>query len=71
MVFQMRSSDAWRLLPFTIIDKSSEKPVGMTTYMNIDAITPRLDFSQMIMTQGRIRQPTNAVSGCWLNAFEK
>jgi RimJ/RimL family protein N-acetyltransferase len=32
------------MLPFTIIDKSSEKPVGMTTYMNIDAISPRLEI---------------------------
>ena len=28
-------------------------------------------ISQMIMTQVRIRQPTNVFSGCWLNAFEK
>ena len=28
-------------------------------------------FSQIIMTQGRIGQPTNVVLGCWLNAFEK
>ena len=30
------------MLPFTIIDKSSDKCVGMTTYMNIDATTPRV-----------------------------
>ena len=32
------------MLPFTVIDKASDKPVGMTTYMNIDATTPRLEI---------------------------
>ena len=32
------------MLPFTVIDKVSDKPVGMTTYMNIDATTPRLEI---------------------------
>lgn len=32
------------MLPFTIIDKASGKCVGMTTYMNIDPVTPRLEI---------------------------
>ncbi len=32
------------MLPFTIIEKTSNKAVGMTTYMNIDAATPRLEI---------------------------
>jgi RimJ/RimL family protein N-acetyltransferase len=32
------------MLPFAIIDKSSQTAVGMTTYMNIDSKTPRLEI---------------------------
>ena len=31
-------------LPFTVIDKISGEPVGMTTYMNIDAKAPRVEI---------------------------
>ena len=30
--------------PFAVIDKRTDRAVGMTTYMNIDAITPRLEI---------------------------
>ena len=32
------------MLPFTIIDKSSDRAVGMTTYMNIDAAIRRVEI---------------------------
>ena len=32
------------MLPFAVIDKTSGKAVGMTTYMNIDPVTPRLEI---------------------------
>ena len=47
------------MLPFTIIDKSSEKPVGMTTYMNIDAITPRLEIGSTWICPSVQKTPVN------------
>lgn len=35
---------AGSMLPFAVIEQASNKAVGMTTYMNIDAITPRLEI---------------------------
>jgi RimJ/RimL family protein N-acetyltransferase len=32
------------MLPFTVIEATSGGPVGMTTYMNIDAATPRVEI---------------------------
>jgi RimJ/RimL family protein N-acetyltransferase len=32
------------MLPFTVIDRSSGRIVGMTTYMNIDASSPRVEI---------------------------
>ncbi|MBU2532855.1 MAG: GNAT family N-acetyltransferase [Alphaproteobacteria bacterium] len=32
------------MLPFSIIDKSDGRPVGMTTYMNIDAVNRRVEI---------------------------
>ena len=47
------------MLPFTIIDKSSEKPVGMTTYMNIDAISPRLEIGSTWVCPSVQKTPIN------------
>jgi RimJ/RimL family protein N-acetyltransferase len=35
---------AGSMLPFTVLDGSSGQPVGMTTYMNIDAAGPRVEI---------------------------
>ena len=32
------------MLPFTVIDRSNSQPVGMTTYMNIDAANRRVEI---------------------------
>lgn len=32
------------MLPFTVIDKAQNKPVGMTTYMNVDAANRRVEI---------------------------
>jgi RimJ/RimL family protein N-acetyltransferase len=32
------------MLPFTIIDNAEARPVGMTTYMNIDAVNRRVEI---------------------------
>lgn len=47
------------MLPFTIIDKSSEKCVGMTTYMNIDATTPRLEVGSTWICPSVQKTPIN------------
>jgi N-acetyltransferase len=36
--------DQGSMLPFTVIDLSAGRPVGMTTYMNIDAVQRRLEI---------------------------
>jgi RimJ/RimL family protein N-acetyltransferase len=36
--------EAGSCLPFTVIDKTSGQPVGMTTYMNIDADNRRVEI---------------------------
>jgi len=36
--------EAGSMLPFTVVDLASGKPVGMTTYMHIDAATPRVEI---------------------------
>jgi RimJ/RimL family protein N-acetyltransferase len=35
---------AGSMLPFTVIDRASGQPVGMTTYMNIDAANRRVEI---------------------------
>lgn len=35
---------AGSMLPFTVVDAGTAKPVGMTTYMNIDAVNRRLEI---------------------------
>ncbi|HEY5071403.1 MAG TPA: GNAT family protein [Caulobacteraceae bacterium] len=32
------------VLPFTVVDAASRRPVGMTTYMNIDALSRRVEI---------------------------
>ena len=39
---QLRSEGSMQ--PFAVIDKRTDRAVGMTTYMNIDARTPRLEI---------------------------
>ena len=47
------------MLPFAIMDKASGKAVGMTTYMNIDAATPRLEIGSTWYRQSVQRSPLN------------
>ncbi len=35
---------AGSMLPFTVIDPATNEPVGMTTYMSIDAASPRVEI---------------------------
>ncbi|MEM7443955.1 MAG: GNAT family protein [Pseudomonadota bacterium] len=47
------------MLPFTIIDKASGRPVGMTTYMNIDAANRRLEIGSTWYRKSVQRTPLN------------
>ena len=59
------------MLPFTVLDASGT-PVGMTTYMNIDAASRRLEIGSTWYRQSAQRGPLN--TGCKLllltHAFE-
>jgi|SRR5690625_436140 len=35
---------AGTMLPFSVVDQTTDRIVGMTTYMNIDAVSPRLEI---------------------------
>jgi RimJ/RimL family protein N-acetyltransferase len=40
--FERRDAGSW--LPFAVIDAATEKPVGMTNYLNIDAVNRRVEI---------------------------
>lgn len=41
---RLRLQAAGSMLPFTVLDRPAGQPVGMTTYMDIDAAGPRLEI---------------------------
>jgi RimJ/RimL family protein N-acetyltransferase len=47
------------MLPFTVIDAATGKAVGMTTYMNIDAETKRLEIGSTWYRKSVQRSPLN------------
>ncbi len=47
------------MLPFAIIDKASGRAVGMTTYMNIDAVTKRVEIGSTWYRKAVQRSPLN------------
>lgn len=47
------------MLPFAILDKSSGKAIGMTTYMNIDAANRRLEIGSTWYRQSVQKSPVN------------
>ena len=47
------------MLPFTIIDNSSGRAVGMTTYMNIDAANRRIEIGSTWYRKSVQRTPLN------------
>ena len=64
---------AGSMLPFAIIDKASGKPVGMTTYMNIDAANRRVEIGSTWYRQSVQKSPLNTECKLLLlqHAFEK
>ncbi len=61
------------MLPFAIIDNSTGKAVGMTTYMNIDAANKRLEIGSTWYRKSVQRTPLNTECKLLLlqYAFEK
>ena len=61
------------MLPFTVLEPASGKPVGMTTYMNIDAGNKRVEIGST--WYGKSVQRTGLNTHCKLlllaHAFEK
>jgi RimJ/RimL family protein N-acetyltransferase len=47
------------MLPFAIVDKASGRAVGMTTYMNIDAATKRVEIGSTWYRNAVQRSPLN------------
>jgi RimJ/RimL family protein N-acetyltransferase len=60
------------MLPFTVIARASGQPVGMTTYMNIDARTPRVEIGSTWYRASVQRTPINTECKLMLlgHAFE-
>jgi len=61
------------MLPFAVIDKPSGKAVGMTTYMNIDAASRRVEIGSTWYRNSVQRSPLNTECKLLLlgHAFEK
>jgi RimJ/RimL family protein N-acetyltransferase len=53
-------------LPFTVFERAAGEPVGMTTYMNIDALNRRLEIGST-WYKGRTQRPStpSASACCW------
>ena len=47
------------MIPFTAVDRGSGQAIGMTTYMNIDAGTPRLEIGSTWYARRAQRTPLN------------
>lgn len=60
------------MLPFTVIGRESGLPVGMTTYMNIDAAAPRVEIGSTWYRRSMQRTPINTECKLMLlgHAFE-
>lgn len=50
---------AGSMLPFTVIDAGTGQVAGMTTYMNIDAVSPRLEIGSTWYAASAQRGPLN------------
>lgn len=61
------------MLPFTVIDQTTGKPAGMTTYMNIDHVHRRVEIGSTWYRRSIQRGPVNTEAKLMLmtHAFEK
>ena len=65
--------DLGTMLPFTVLDGPGGRPVGMTTYMNIDAAGPRVEIGSTWYAKRVQRSAVNTQCKLLLltHAFEK
>lgn len=65
--------EAGSMLPFAVVDLASGAPVGMTTYMHIDAASPRVEIGSTWYRRSVQRGPINTECKFMLlrHAFEK
>ncbi len=52
------------MLPFAVIDASSGRAVGMTTYMNVDATNRRVEIGSTWYAKRVQRTPLNTEASC-------
>lgn len=57
---RLREQAAGRMAPWAIIDARTGDPVGMTTFMNIDATTPRVEIGSTWLLRAAHRTGINA-----------
>lgn len=64
--------EAGSMLPFTVIERTSGRIAGMTTYMNIDAAGPRVEIGSTWYAKSVQRTPLNTEAKLLLlgHAFE-
>jgi RimJ/RimL family protein N-acetyltransferase len=64
---------AGTMLPFTVVDRTTRQPVGMTTFMNIDAKNRRLEIGSTWYAQSAQRTSINTEAKHLLltHAFER
>ena len=60
------------MLPFTVIDNTTGRPVGMTTFMNVDAVNRRVEIGGTWYRKSMQRSEVNTQSKLLLltHAFE-
>lgn len=65
--------EAGSMLPFSVTDRASGKAVGMTTYMNIDAVNRRIEIGSTWYRKSVQRSPINTECKLLLlrHAFEQ
>jgi RimJ/RimL family protein N-acetyltransferase len=57
---RLKLHEAGSMLPFTVISTATHEPVGMTTYMNIDASVRRVEIGSTWYRRAVQRSPLNS-----------
>ena len=70
---RLKLREAGSMLPFAVIDLATGKPAGMTTYMNIDAASRRVEIGSTWYRKSVQRSPLNTECKLLLlrHAFEE
>ncbi len=70
---RLNLQDAGSMVPFAVVERQSGRAVGMTSFMNIDAATPRLEIGSTWYARRVQRTPLNTEAKLLLltHAFEQ